>query len=71
MRDQTPMTGTGQYYGNDCQPDCASGTFSYTPVTVVLSAPVPDDPAYYADMHVYGGLINFTCTANQDGGMDC
>lgn len=64
-------TGTGQYYENDCQPDCASGTFVYTPVTVVLSAPVPDDPAYFADMHVYGGPINFTCTANQDGGMDC
>jgi hypothetical protein len=33
-------TGSGQYYSNTCNPDCAQGTFTYTPVTVTLSDPL-------------------------------
>jgi hypothetical protein len=64
-------SGSGQYYENNCQPDCASGTFQYTPVTVVLSGPVNDDPAYFADMQITGGSLDISCTADADGGMDC
>jgi hypothetical protein len=64
-------TGTGEYYENTCDPDCASGTFDDTPVTVVLSGPVIGDPSYFADMHVSGGAVDFSCTADQEGGMDC
>ena len=31
--------GTGQLGVNNCQPDCASGTFGYTPATITLSSP--------------------------------
>jgi len=33
----TTTTGTGQYVGNDCIPDCADGTFHAYPLTIVLS----------------------------------
>jgi hypothetical protein len=64
-------TGTGEYYENNCEPDCASGTFQDTPVTIALSGPVTGDPSYFADMHVSGGPIDFSCTADEDGGMNC
>jgi hypothetical protein len=64
-------TGTGKYYANNCEPDCVSGTFVYTPVTVVLSGPVIGSPSYFADMHVSGGAIDLSCTADEMGGMDC
>ena len=32
--------GTGVYFRNNCEPDCASGKFSYTDVVVYLDVPV-------------------------------
>ena len=32
--------GTGVYFRNNCEPDCASGKFSYTHVAVYLDVPV-------------------------------
>ena len=32
--------GTGVYFRNNCEPDCASGKFSYTDVAVYLDSPV-------------------------------
>jgi hypothetical protein len=39
-------TGHGIAEANNCQPDCAEGTFSAHPVTIVLSGPV----RWHADM---------------------
>lgn len=64
-------TGSGQDYENNCIPNCAGGTFQYTPVTVTLSGPVNDTPAYYADMSITGQSIDIRCTANVLGGMNC
>jgi len=36
----TTATGTGDYQGNNCVPDCAGGSWSNTPATIVLSNPV-------------------------------
>lgn len=49
-------TGSGQYYQNTCTPDCAGGTFVYTPVTVTLSDPLAtaDGGEYFTMMTVPG-----------------
>jgi hypothetical protein len=49
-------TGSGQYYQNTCVPDCAGGTFVYTPVTVTLSDPLAtaDGGEYFTMMTVPG-----------------
>jgi hypothetical protein len=47
-------TGTGEYYQNDCTPDCADGTFVDYPATVTLSNPIasPDGGEYFTQMTV-------------------
>ena len=38
----TPQSaqGTGQYFENNCTPDCAEGKFSFTPVALWLDTPI-------------------------------
>jgi hypothetical protein len=49
-------SGSGQYYQNTCTPDCASGTYTYTPVTVTLSDPLAtaDGGEYFTLMAISG-----------------
>jgi hypothetical protein len=51
--------GSGQYYVNDCTPNCAAGTFHAFPIDVVLSnaRPCPDGRDDYR-----GATISFTST---------
>jgi hypothetical protein len=62
---------TGQYYQNDCTPDCADGTFRYVPATVTLSDPLtsPDDGKYFSSLVISEtGLPDYgTITLGPDG----
>jgi hypothetical protein len=36
----TGATGVGQYFANDCQPDCANGTFEFADVRLAINEPI-------------------------------
>ena len=36
-------TGVGEYFANDCDPDCANGTFEFANVNVALARPIDVD----------------------------
>jgi len=39
----TGASGIGEYFANDCEPDCASGKFVFTRVNLALSRPINVD----------------------------
>jgi hypothetical protein len=36
----TGATGVGEYFANDCDPDCANGTFGFTNVNLKINKPI-------------------------------
>ena len=46
-------SGTGVYFRNNCEPDCASGKFSYKNVAVYLDSPVVDYGKLYLTSLTY------------------
>jgi hypothetical protein len=44
------VTGTGTVYIQGCVPDCADGSETPEPVTIVLSDPIPGDPVLWGQM---------------------
>lgn len=45
--------GTGRYFQNDCDPDCADGTLHYTSVKITLTVPVQIGPKVFLTMISY------------------
>jgi hypothetical protein len=60
---------TGQYYENSCAPDCADGTFIYTPATVTLSDPLAsqDGGEYFTSLTVSTSTGTNTWQLGPDG----
>lgn len=43
--------GVGEYFANDCEPDCASGTFEFARVNVAIDRPIGvDGKVHLADL---------------------
>ena len=55
--------GTGVYFRNDCEPDCASGKFSYTDVALYLDSPIEEKGKVfltaltYEEINKSGGVV--------------
>jgi hypothetical protein len=47
----TGARGVGEYFANDCEPDCASGTFEFARVNVAIDRPMGvDGKVHLADL---------------------
>ena len=47
----TGARGVGEYFANDCEPDCASGTFAFARVNVAIDRPMGvDGKVHLADL---------------------
>ena len=47
----TGAIGVGEYFANDCEPDCASGTFEFARVNVEINRPIDvDGKVHLADL---------------------
>jgi len=47
----TGARGVGEYFANDCDPDCASGTFEFARVNVAIDRPIGvDGKVHLADL---------------------
>ena len=47
----TGARGVGEYFANDCEPDCASGTFEFARVNVEINRPIDvDGKVHLADL---------------------
>ena len=47
----TGAKGVGEYFANDCKPDCASGTFEFSKVSVEINRPIDvDGKVHLADL---------------------
>ena len=57
----TGATGVGQYFANDCQPDCANGTFEFADVRLAINEPI----GVKGKVH----LTNLTYQSIEDGGI--
>ena len=54
-------TGVGEYFANDCDPDCANGTFGFTNVRLAINEPI----GVKGKVH----LTNLTYEAIDEGGI--
>ena len=54
-------TGVGEYFANDCDPDCANGTFEFANVNVALARPIDVDGKVH--------LTDLTYEAIDEGGV--
>ena len=57
----TGATGVGQYFANDCQPDCANGTFEFADVQLAINEPI----GVKGKVH----LTNLTDQSIEEGGI--
>ena len=57
----TGARGVGEYFANDCEPDCASGTFEFARVNVAIDRPM----GVYGKVH----LADLTYESVDEGGV--
>jgi len=70
----TPLSaqGTGEYFENNCTPDCAEGKFSFTPVALWLDTPIQMGREIYLTQLGYqqidatGRIVNSGIGGNND-----
>jgi len=70
----TPLSaqGTGEYFENNCTPDCAEGKFSFTPVALWLDTPIQMGNEIYLTQLGYqqidatGRIVNSGIGGNND-----
>jgi hypothetical protein len=57
----TGAVGVGEYFANDCDPDCANGTFEFTKVRLAINEPIGIDGKVH--------LTNLTYQSIDQGGI--